>query len=449
MAHELTHTLQQRDDSLVLQRAEVDDNPTFCFPEDGSPKLQDVGSVLNDWIAAAQAYGQQSSLDVPTAINDELARLSDPLATVAEQRIADLPRGQVRHVSIEESRYRVRPELRTFYRRRGKSPVAPVINLCGVCVGSDKVGHFFQQGGEYFRIGEALRERIRTWTFEERMAFLNQIAPGDQGGGSSLPPLIPEDRIIEIYTDEFGKWLEGFPNHLSNEEMTWIRSNELIPRGYFSGIYGWASSGVMSRGDLEANRQGGRFYRDAMRHPDMRLNICQYVNDNWNEYSNPSSYGGVGLFTPISGPELPMDSIGDGPSEYPVLEPSQGIIAEIPFNTASTDPDDAAMETLTSKLIWSHRDSLIRGEYQVSFVGHASRTGDDFFNQTLSEQRAQTVRGRLEFLIGEALENIDFQFDDAQSPVVGRGEERARQRGRPPEDNSQSDRVVEVVFKVI
>lgn len=440
VAHELTHVLQQREGSLALQRAEVDDNPTFCFPDDGSPALLDVGSVLNDWIADAQARGGQNSQEVPTAIFNELGQLGDRLTTIAEQRIADLPKGQVRHVSYEESRYRVPEYVLEFYRRHRKSPVAPVINLCGVCVGSDKIGHFFQQGGEYFFIGEALRQRIQTWTPEERQSFLDRI---DGGLGSVLPPTEQEeDRIIKLYTDEYGKWLEGFPNRLSDEEITWLRSNMLISEEYSFGHYGRKSSGVLSRGDLEANLQGGRFYRDAMRRPGMRLDICHYVNDGWNEYLNPSSYGGpsLGRFDPKFGPQLPVDR--------PALFPGRGISATIPFDTASTDPNDAAMQELKIKLV-SYRDSLSRGEYRLTFVGHASRTGDDSFNQTLSEQRAQTVKGQLEFLIREALGNLDFEFDDDQSPAVGHGEERARKEGKPENDNSQSDRVVEVVFKVV
>jgi hypothetical protein len=450
LAHELTHVLQQRAGTKLIQRAEVDDNPTFCFPQDGSPALEDIGGLLSDWVAEAQATGKDNSLDAPTAISRELAVLADPLTTVAEKRIADLPGGQVRHVSIGESRYRVPWVVREIYRSRGKSPVAPVINLCGVCVGTDKVGHFFQQGDEYFRIGEALRKRIQEWTPAERQAFLDQINPGDTTDENEFSPTFDEDRIVELYTNEYGKWLEGFPNRLSDREIAWIESNNLIPGQYFSGVYGWASSGVLSRADLEANLQGSRFYRDAMRYPGISLNMCNYVNDGWNEYENPNSYGGTGMFDPVSGPELPKSPDGGEMPDYPELDTGgEKIVMEIPFNTASDFPDSAAMDALTSSLVWAHRDSLQRGEYQIDFDGHASRTGDDAYNQTLSERRAQTVKGRLEFLIGNALGNFDFEFTPNLSTVEGHGEERARESGKPENDDSQSDRVVIVVFEVM
>jgi Domain of unknown function (DUF4157) len=441
VAHELTHVVQQHNGAEMIQRAEVDDNPDFCSAQGGSPALPDVSSVINGWIAETQAYGQKANLDLPTLFINDFAKPVDMFITVVAERIANLPRDQVRHVSLEESRYQVPKAVELWYRSRKKSPIAPVINLCGVCVGSDKIGHFFHMGGEYFHIGEALRNRIQPWTPEERNAFLEQIDPGVLHS-----PLTPEDQIIEIYTKEYGKWLEGFPNRLSENEIEWIQSNNLIPGYYFEGIYGSGISGVLSRADLEANLQGSRFYRDAMRDPNAALDICQYVNDNWSEYYNPSSYGGAGMFNPVSGPVAPIEAIGDNPI---ILElGGKGVDATIPFDTGSYHPNDMAMEALANRLVL-YQDTLQRGEYHIDFKGHASRLSGEEYNQGLSLQRAQAVKGRLAFLLGLAMGNLDFEFDSDLIHVDGYGEERARDiEKKSPDDNSQSDRVVEVVFEV-
>lgn len=163
LAHELTHVIQQSNGGELLQKAEVDDNPAFCFPKDGRPALQDVGAVINGWIAKAQANGQKKGESVPTAIFNELGVGWDK--TYAEKQIANLSGGQVRQISYEEGRYNITEFVRNVW-YKGQPPLAPVINLCGFCVGSDKVGHFFQQGYEYLTVGEALRQRIQTWTPE-------------------------------------------------------------------------------------------------------------------------------------------------------------------------------------------------------------------------------------------------------------------------------------------
>jgi outer membrane protein OmpA-like peptidoglycan-associated protein len=123
------------------------------------------------------------------------------------------------------------------------------------------------------------------------------------------------------------------------------------------------------------------------------------------------------------------------------------IIAAIPFDTRSNEPGDSAMAELTSQLV-RYQESLHGGEYYIDFDGHASRTGDDAYNQTLSEQRAQAVNDRLKLLVGAALENPNFEFAPYRATVEGHGEERARDAGKPADDNSQSDRVVDVVVNL-
>jgi outer membrane protein OmpA-like peptidoglycan-associated protein len=428
LAHELTHVLQQRAGGVAVQRAEVDDNPDFCFPQDGSPPLQDVAGVVNDWIAQAQAKARNEAPDVPTAIYDELGV---GFKTVVEKRILALPEGQVRHVSYGESRYRLNPVRVTGW------PMAPVVNLCGVCVGADKLGHFFQQGSEYFRIGGALRDRIQTWTQDERQAFA-------EAAGIDAPafsPVVEEDLLIDTYTHEYGKYLEGFPHRLPDEEIAWL--SDVIEQYRFFGYYGKWAGGVMSRGDLEANKQGGVFYRDAMRAPDMRLDISHYVNDDWNEYANPNSFGGLGLQRYAGGPRLPDELWEpDLPVPGPEWVDRERYVEEIRFETDSTEPDVTQMQAFVESLALFDY-SLRSGRYHVAIKGHASRLGTADANLQLSEQRAEAVDRELQRLIGLALEDRSFALDPKRERT-GEGERRAEERGRPDGDDSALDRVVRV-----
>jgi len=124
------------------------------------------------------------------------------------------------------------------------------------------------------------------------------------------------------------------------------------------------------------------------------------------------------------------------------------IPATIPFGTNSHEPDDAVLAKFASQLAVYHV-SLNFDEYHIRFDGYASRTGDDDYNQLLSEQRAQAVKDRLESLLGTALGTPDFKFAPAQTTVEGHGEERAREAGKPANDDSASDRVVDVVFQAM
>lgn len=123
------------------------------------------------------------------------------------------------------------------------------------------------------------------------------------------------------------------------------------------------------------------------------------------------------------------------------------IIATVPFATNSNEPDETALATLAAQLA-SHQENLNSDKYHIDFDGYASRTGDDDYNQMLSEQRAEAVKVRLEALLSAALGNPAFKFAPTpQTTVEGHGEERARNAGKPQNDNSPSDRVVDVVFE--
>lgn len=50
------------------------------------------------------------------------------------------------------------------------------------------------------------------------------------------------------------------------------------------------STGVFSNADQEANRQGGRFYRDLLASPTMTFAISSYISPQWSEVTNPNFY---------------------------------------------------------------------------------------------------------------------------------------------------------------
>jgi Domain of unknown function (DUF4157) len=298
-------------DRLAIQRAEIDDDPKNCFPPGGTA-LTDSRSTINSWVAGARVGSEKDGLHITAAVFKAMA--AGGSVTPVEKKLEALPATQVRHVDYAKSRYAgtmmwpVDPITRTGLWAAGKIFVAPVINLCGVCVGTDKVGHFFQQGYEYFRLGQELRSRVETMTREEQKQMLARLS------GPPLPSLFNRSADIDVkpvefelsdytelivgaFTMEFGKWLEGFTQRLSNDDIKWIRSRDFIKWYYSEGVYGRATTGVLSRADLQANRQGYQFYRDLWSDPTKLPDICNYVGALWNEREEVNTYE-PGLGTP-------------------------------------------------------------------------------------------------------------------------------------------------------
>jgi hypothetical protein len=131
------------------------------------------------------------------------------------------------------------------------SSYEPSILLNHVCVGTDKLGHFFQQGWEYYRI-----------------AVL--------------------DRKGEAVACRYGEWLEGVGPRATyaEEEAYFLRQ----PSGHLAGYGGFGRniSGVISHADLAANLAGLRFYQDLA--AGRFKGMASYVTTNWCEELNPNEY---------------------------------------------------------------------------------------------------------------------------------------------------------------
>ncbi|KAF5429684.1 hypothetical protein C5S39_08605, partial [Candidatus Methanophagaceae archaeon] len=114
----------------------------------------------------------------------------------------------------------------------GKTAVNPSVVIKTIkqrlAIGTDKLGHFFGQGYEYFDISVI------------------------QGKGDKA-------------AFKYGKKTE-------------------------MGKFGVQSTGVYSNADLEANKSGLMFYKDLFNNPLMKFDIAKYVNRKWNEELNPNTY---------------------------------------------------------------------------------------------------------------------------------------------------------------
>lgn len=230
LAHELTHVVQQN--ALIgkrIQKAETDDR--FCGT------LSDLETTIdrrvNRELAAARIHPGTSR--ILTFLESVRNRLGGTTAVSPLEDYIDGLSARERispPTDLRGTKFSGAETVNRFWNLHtmGSARVAgPVIRLHGHCIGADKLGHFFQQGYDYFSMTR---------------------------GGS--------------YT---------------------VSQAESEGRGWEMRTHGLATTGVYSNADLAANLSGIDFYNDLMALPSRyRFSIASYINEQWNESENPSFY---------------------------------------------------------------------------------------------------------------------------------------------------------------
>ncbi|MBC7984615.1 MAG: DUF4157 domain-containing protein [Candidatus Obscuribacterales bacterium] len=232
LAHELTHVVQQGAASGApdIQRAETDEEVGCSSLVDCSADINtEVNRVLG--VAVAAAGTPVSANAVVDGAAADLGGLS-PVSPIERWAERTLPATKIHQPAISATRYR---GADTGLWRAFSRVLGPIVKIGSTCVGTDKLGHFFQQGMQYF-------ERARRTV-----------------GGTSAT------------ADAFGGASEIGPSGLGEIMM--------LP-----------GTGVYSNADLNANSQGLRFYDDLFASPRMTFDIASYANASWNEQNNPNFY---------------------------------------------------------------------------------------------------------------------------------------------------------------
>lgn len=288
LSHELTHVVQQgshHGEGDLVQRAEVDDRSCAGLTDIES----DVDTKVNSEIAAARTA---AGTPIPMAafLKDVAKRLGGftPISPI-EKFIESLPatKRAVPSSSLAGTKYAgVGSEKAIYMVQAVAHVVGSAAKINGICVGADKLGHFFEEGFIYFEV-------------------------------MSYPGLTKTD------AESTGRALE-------------------------IGIQGLASTGVYSNADQAANLAGSQFYKDLKAAPTaFKFSIKNYITSAWNEQSNPSFYesgvAGVvwknlldgswqGSFTSAGGKSSPIDAkvnllattAGDvaGVTQWPAAKPT-------------------------------------------------------------------------------------------------------------------------------
>jgi hypothetical protein len=276
LGHELAHVVQQGAElqPQVIQRAETDTKGQCS-------KLKDIADDLNTY--------------VNNSIKSVLSSSSEPFdsAEIVNKTFYSLARPQMVFLCPVEIWANNQPNksgggysLPLFPITKGTkyeyasgsllNYLAPAVNLNGNCVGTDKIGHMFQQGYQYFLVSESAKSTKKN-------------VPEGAGKG-------------DVYARAWGEWMEGVLSKETQKDpklMAWLKDMSTKKSdwftGYKQGYLGLAATGVHSRGDLSANNSGMKFYQDLQANPKMTFDIRKYISEDWDEEKSGNIYEhGVG-----------------------------------------------------------------------------------------------------------------------------------------------------------
>lgn len=242
LGHELAHVVQQGGHGLgVIQRREVDDRSCSGL-KDIEP---DIDTEVNKQIdEARKAAG--TPMNTLALFQGVVSRLGAGRISPIETFIDGLGPKKVKMPPSDliGTKYEGAEAVNKAYALQKMAPivVAGTALVSGICAGSDKLGHFFGQGADYFDV---------------------TLRPG-----------------------------------------TTTKDAESAGRAMEIGVFGLGTGtiqpapGVFSNADLAANLAGLKFYQDLKANPKgYKFRIKDYITPQWNEQTNPSFYeskvGGV------------------------------------------------------------------------------------------------------------------------------------------------------------
>jgi hypothetical protein len=235
LAHELTHVVQQGhlEHGAVIQRSEVDDRSCAGLTDIET----DIDTKVNAGIAAARAAAP-TPLVLADFLKDVSGRLGGQLMGAIEMFIKNLPATKRTSPpqNLASTKFAGVDAINRFYLLHTLGSIGvigPSAKVKGFCVGSDKFGHFFEEGFIYF--------------------LVSNMSGGGSAGSNAA--------------QSTGRFLE-----ISNKQ-------------------GLGVTGVFSNADLAANLAGKKFYEDLAANPSsFSFSVANYISDKWSETFNPSFY---------------------------------------------------------------------------------------------------------------------------------------------------------------
>ncbi len=236
-------------------------SPGLCPCREGQKDATDqVNQLINNTIGPARTFDE---------VKAAWSRRPDGLINM-EETIRKL----IENKTIDANTCKCKPLITYEDTNAFQMDGAPSIVLCGQCIGLDKIGHFFNEGMEYYTIATTKGEE---------------------------------------YAKAVGNLAEGLPITASPDVIKWLSSNDNKVMGWAMGdIAGVATdmtpdgqlldpAGGSSPADLAANEGGEQFWKDVAGGKAPPVNICNYVRGSWDQQKNPNIPGtNRGIYPPMT-----------------------------------------------------------------------------------------------------------------------------------------------------
>lgn len=234
LAHELTHTIQQNGSSGLVQRSEVDGSAGGDLQDSESKIDQHVNEVLKE---VRSQYNDLTSYDDRSKfvkdVYNKIGAMSSLLKYQSEIEVwveKNLEKDVYWTIPYsKETKYANVQENFSFW--KNFAVLGPTMLVAGVRIGSDKLGHFFHEGFDYFK-------------------DIKKVADSDE-------------------------------KYNPDQRNTWTGWNTM--KDYYhhaeSGKQGSGTTGVYSFADLAANYSGYSFYIDLLMNPNMNFSIRSYMGE--------------------------------------------------------------------------------------------------------------------------------------------------------------------------
>ena len=248
LAHELTHTIQQGNGINVdLQRTEVDTSSKPDLKDSESRIDEHVNKILDKKRKNIKNYSSaKSRIDFVKSVYHRIGKMSNifkyqsKIEVWVEKKLGkdyyDLP-------EQETTKYKG-VDIGIIWKKF--QVLGPTMKVAGIYIGSDKLGHFFHEGYEYFK---------RVYNFLNNNDNLS----------------VDDQSIWPSETD------------MSSE----------LGHKFEMGNQGVSTTGVYSFADLEANASGYSFYLDIFRDPNIKFNIRNYMREVGAEEVGDNSMEGI------------------------------------------------------------------------------------------------------------------------------------------------------------
>ncbi len=271
-----------------------------------------VRGALANAVAAEQAKPHASREAYVDAVIDTfyLELGAGALGAVIEFKALSLPDAYVGRMPRRDSalKFLDRADFRGY-----ANPVifSPILGLASrdehrVCyVGSDKFGHFIQQGYDYHTILRAI-ERKRpgygllyaqawgAWLEGEELsaeAVERYLASHDLPDNAASVAQVQRELHAFLTQDDLISSLSPMPEFAKGNRF--LKSLARTVGVHQRGIMGLTTTGIYSNADLAANEAGLRFYLDLERDPEKlaeRFDIADYADCSWDEEVLPSKF---------------------------------------------------------------------------------------------------------------------------------------------------------------